>query len=74
VALFLKLDEGVRYIFQLNIRGGLPGAAERLEVILTDAFHFSVVERSGEDTALALHAPIPDRLIDQKMEQRVIRS
>src|SRR5260370_33240679 len=53
VPLFLKLDEGVRYVLHLNARRSLPGAVECLDVILADALHLSVVERPGEHASLA---------------------
>src|ERR1035438_358078 len=55
-----------------QFRGNSRTALCTLQHVIADRLHLAVFEGSGKNATLALNGPFADRLIDQKMKQRVV--
>lgn len=60
----LKADKCKRNILQSNGGRRLTGTKEDLDLILTDRFHLSMIERSGENAPLPRNVPMTNGLAD----------
>jgi hypothetical protein len=66
MAMLLKLNEVLRDGIQIwqDTATTLGG----YQHIVAYSFHFAVLERPGEDTALSFHCPFADGFVYQKVE------